>query len=112
MLHKLHLENAIVVCTYYILRIYTAYANIIIDRSHPQGLGKLSLSRCHVKFDIYIPLNWNRFPFVLFCTRGSHAHFPPPPTKLPDTIADEVIEAIKQHDLSKLSTRKLFYAYV
>jgi hypothetical protein len=94
-LHKLHLENAIVVYTYYILRIYIAYANIIIDCSYPQGLGKLSLSRCHVKFDIYILLNWNWFPFILFCTRGSYAYFPPLPTKLPNTIVDEVIKAIK-----------------
>ena len=40
-------------------------------------------------------MKWDRFPFLLLVTRGYRAHHPPPPTKLPKEIADEVIETIR-----------------
>jgi hypothetical protein len=40
-------------------------------------------------------MKWDRFPFLVLVTRGYHAHHPPPPTKLPKEMADEVIETIR-----------------
>lgn len=62
-------------------------------------------SKCNAMFDVYIPQKWDRFPFLLLVTRGYHAHHPPPPIKLPQEIADEVIEAIKDHDCLDLTAR-------
>ena len=39
----------------------------------------------------------------MLVTRGYHAHHPPPPTKLPKEIADDVLEAIRDHDCLDLT---------
>ena len=59
-----------------------------------------------MRFDIFIPENQGRFPFLMLVTRGAHTHHPPYPTKLPHDIADEVKRAIQQHDLLDLTARK------
>src|ERR1700689_1978496 len=72
------------------------YTNGCVDQFHPQGPGRLRVSKCKAKFDLYIPMKWDRFPFLVLVTRGYHAHHPPPPpTKLPKEMADEVIETIR-----------------
>ncbi|KAE8395153.1 hypothetical protein BDV23DRAFT_169155 [Aspergillus alliaceus] len=76
------------------------------DRSHPGNPGHLIKPKCLSQFDLYIPLQWNRFPFLLLITRLSHTHFPPPPLKLPLHIADEVIQAIQQQDTLDLTARR------
>lgn len=50
---------------------------------------------------------------MLLVTRGYHAHFPPPPTKLPAEIADEVVRALEGQDLLALTARTstIFLAY-
>lgn len=42
---------------------------------------------------------------MLLVSRGNHAHIPPPPTKLPSQIAQEVVDAIKSEDLLSLTAR-------
>jgi hypothetical protein len=58
-----------------------------------------------VLFDLYIPVDWKRFPFSLLVCRRNHVHFPPPPTKLPEDIANEVIQAIEENDVLDLTAR-------
>ena len=60
-----------------------------------------------MKIDLYIPCLWERFPFFLVVFRGSHSHAPPPPTKLPYKIGQEIIDAINTQDILGLTTRKL-----
>jgi hypothetical protein len=96
--------------------IFTAYTlsmlNMYSAFDHPQGLGHTQLhKKCSVRFDLYIPLKWSRFPFLLLVARGRHTHHPPYPTKLPKNIADEVIEAIKQQECLDLSAR-MFCIYI
>ena len=50
---------------------------------------------------------WDRFPFFLLVCRGSHSHAPPPPTKLPHDIGQEIINAINTQDILGLTARKL-----
>jgi hypothetical protein len=78
---------------------YTAY-------DHPQGPGRVIQRNCRVLFDIYIPVNWARFPFVLLVARGNHSHHPPFPNKLPRTIADEVYRALNVNKILAASPRK------
>jgi hypothetical protein len=73
---------------------------------HPQGSGKVIQQKCKVKFDLYIPVNWARFPFLMLVTRGRHTHHPPYPEKLPRKIAEQVIAAIKEQELLSLTSRK------
>jgi hypothetical protein len=81
---------------------------------HPQGSGKVVHRKCNVKFDIFIPVYWDRFPFVILVTRGSHTHHPPRPEKLPADIAEQVVEAIKEQELLSLTARKfnIYYPYL
>lgn len=62
---------------------------------------------CSVKIDLYIPCVWDRFPFFLLVSRGCHSHAPPPPTKLPYDIGQEIINAINTQDILGLTARKL-----
>ena len=57
--------------------------------------------------NLYIPVNWDRFPFLLLVSRGRHEHHPPYPTKLPKDIANEVVEVIKKHECLDLTARTL-----
>lgn len=63
-------------------------------------------SKCNARFDLFIPENWDRFPYMMLVTRGRHAHPPPPPSGLPLDIANEVTDAIKKHDILTLTARK------
>jgi hypothetical protein len=44
--------------------------------------------------------------------RGSHSHFPPPPTKLPYAIGLEITQAIKMQDPLGLTARRLMISPV
>jgi hypothetical protein len=73
---------------------------------HLRGHGDIASLDCGVHFDLYIPCVWERFPYMLLIARGSHTHFPPPQTKLPKAIREEVMSVIQKHDASTLTTRK------
>lgn len=77
-----------------------------LDTMHLRGEGKLKHYGCLVQFDLYIPSTWNRFPYMLLIARGSHSHFPPPSTKLPHTIREEVMSVIRKYDASTLTARR------
>lgn len=51
------------------------------DRPHPQGSGYIKMKKCPARFDLYIPVKWEQFPFMLLVARGRHNHVPPPPSK-------------------------------
>ena len=76
--------------------------SIVFD--YPQGFNHIHLHKtCPVQFNLYIPLKWNRFPFLLLITRGRHTHHPSYPTKLPKDIDDEVVDAIKKQECLDLT---------
>jgi len=74
---------------------------------HPQGPGHVKQHRCNVQLNLYIPVKWDRFPFLLLVSRGRHDHHPPYPTKLPKDIADEVLGVIKKQECLDLTARML-----
>jgi hypothetical protein len=76
------------------------------DRVHPTGPGRLQHATCKSRFDLFIPLNWNRFPFIMLVTRGRHDHPPPPPSRLPQSIADDIIQLLRKEDCLSLTARK------
>lgn len=49
----------------------------------------------------------SRYPYIALISRGNHNHHPPYPTRLPQEIANTVIEAIKQGDCLALTPRML-----
>jgi hypothetical protein len=46
-------------------------------------------------------------PFVLFVSFGVHTHPPPPPTKTPRQIQQDIIALIQQQDTATLTTGKV-----
>jgi hypothetical protein len=91
----------------HMLSIYTASANPALDSIHLSGVGRLRSRSCDVKYDLYIPRIWGRFPFYMLVSRGSHSHAPPPLTKLPYEIGQQIAEAINAQDILGLTARKL-----
>lgn len=65
-----------------------------------------------MKFDLYIPCVWDRFPFLLLVCRGSHSHAPPQPTKLPHDVSQEIIDAITTQDIQGLTARDSALRYI
>ena len=65
-------------------------------------------------FDLYVPLNMTRYPYICLISRGSHTHHPPYPLRLPHEVRDDVMAAIRQGDVLSLTTRMLYVclAYV
>jgi hypothetical protein len=43
-----------------------------------------------VEFGFIIPQDMNKTPFVIFASFGIYTHPPPPPTKTPGKVVDEV----------------------
>jgi hypothetical protein len=79
---------------------------IVLGYDHPQGQGKtVHYAGCQAKWDLYIPHNMVRYPYVCLVARGSHSHHPPYPTRLPKDIADDVIAALQQGDILALTPR-------
>lgn len=76
------------------------------DQAHESGQIKLEQAKCHSRFDLFIPENWDRFPYMMLVTRGRHAHPPPPPTRLPKVIADEVLKVLEREECLTLTTSK------
>lgn len=74
--------------------------NLVLTRSqdvdHPQGKGKMLRLPCQVEFNIIIPTNLELYPFYLFTSHGVHSHPPPPPTKHPKVLAQELLYLIAQ----------------
>jgi hypothetical protein len=89
------------------LNICITYTNRVLDSIHADGIGQLTYTSCTVKFDLYIPCSWDRFPFYFLVCRGSHSHAPPLPTKLPYQIGKEIAEAINTQEVLGLTARKL-----
>src|SRR5581483_9288340 len=89
--------------------ISVSYGKLInIGTPHPQGAGRTKhYKKCQATFDLYVLPKWERFPFIILVTRGNHSHYPPPPSKLPTDIANEVIDLIKQQDILSLTPRML-----
>ena len=76
-----------------------------IGFDHPQGPGTNVHKACKVLFDVYIPLNMERYAYVVLVSRGSHAHHPPYPTRIPSDVLAEINEVIQGMDLLSLTTR-------
>lgn len=53
---------------------------------------------CEVKYDMYIPVNSERFPFFMLSIRGAHGHVPPPPKSIPKDILTTLQAALATRD--------------
>lgn len=51
---------------------------------------------CQVSFRILIPLDLDQCPYAIFLSTGTHCHPPPPPSKAPEVIIDEILDLIKR----------------
>ena len=83
------------------LCIYWAY----VVFNHSQGSDHVCLHKCNARFDLYISIKWNQFPFLLLVSRGRHDHHSPYSTKLPKNIADEVLQIVREHECLDLTPR-------
>jgi hypothetical protein len=57
-----------------------------------------------VLFDLYIPVDWGLFPFIASLS-PKPCPFSAAPNKAIKDIADEVVQAIQQHDVLDLTAR-------
>ncbi|KAL4959544.1 uncharacterized protein BDV14DRAFT_160917 [Aspergillus stella-maris] len=76
------------------------------DQAHIGGRTTLEVAKCNSRFDLFIPENWHRFPYMMLVTRGRHGHPPPPPSRLPQDIADEVCEMLQKEDIISLTAKR------
>ena len=58
--------------------------------------GELINAKCNVAFNIMIPEDIQKCPYFLFTSHGIHIHPPPPPTKAPLVILDEIRKIIHE----------------
>ncbi|KAF2463371.1 uncharacterized protein BDR25DRAFT_245849, partial [Lindgomyces ingoldianus] len=49
-----------------------------------------------VKFDIIIPVYVNQCPYYTFTSHGVHMHPPPPPTRTPEALTQEIISLVRR----------------
>lgn len=61
---------------------------------------------CSVKWNIYIPFDPIRVPYLLLTSHGTHQHPPPPPRKTPKAIVDGILEVLKKINDPDLTTGK------
>lgn len=73
---------------------------------HPQGQGKLEHRDCSVEFYILTPVDLDEHPYLLFTSVGKHEHPPPPPSKTPVEIMDQVIKLIQDMNEPSMTLRK------
>lgn len=72
----------------------------LLDTCLPHG--DLINQKCQVAFNIIIPENIERCPYFLFTSHGIHMHPPPPPTKTPLILLEDIrriIHEIRDPDL-------------
>lgn len=62
---------------------------------HIQGNGKLVKQTCDVIFNIIIPANTQRVPYVILVSTGSHTHVPPPPWLIGPDEMEEVLRVLQ-----------------
>lgn len=51
---------------------------------------------CSAVFSYFIPYNLQEHPYILFTTCGTHSHPPPPPTRTPLDIINELNVVLDQ----------------
>ncbi|KAM5443968.1 hypothetical protein MaudCBS49596_008059 [Microsporum audouinii] len=62
--------------------------------------------RCSVEFVVVAPHNLKKTPYVLFASFGVHVHPPPPPTKTPSDITQELLDVIQTLDSHSVTTNR------
>ena len=77
--------------------------------SHPQGSGKIMKLSCGVLFDILIPEDLDKMPWIIWCSRGIHTHNPPPPTQTPQELLTDLVSVISRLSVSVRNVCKLFW---
>jgi hypothetical protein len=78
--------------------------NYSLGVDHPQGQGRVEHLDCNVKFIHLLPDDLERNPFCIWISIGEHSHLPPPPTKTPQIILDEISDIIKRINDPNLTT--------
>lgn len=78
------------------------------DVDHPQGKGKLIRVLCEVEFHILIPINLEDHPYYLFTSVGVHNHAPPPPSKVPEVLSQEIVDLIRRSQDPNITAGKSF----
>jgi hypothetical protein len=66
------------------------------DVNHPQGKGKLVRMECGVQFDIIIPVHVTPGAQYIFTSHGIHTHPPPPPTRTPEALTQDIVSLIRR----------------
>ena len=60
--------------------------------AHPHRIGNIIKQEsiihksCGVKYSKFIPLDLEKYPYVILISKGIHSHPPPPPSCVPSTI--------------------------
>jgi hypothetical protein len=83
---------------------YPSHKLTLAGFDHPQGQGTIKYyNHCNVKWNVYVPLNTARYPFICLVSRGNHLHHPPRPTRLPFNLKEDILEFISKDDVLALT---------
>ncbi|KAE8376985.1 hypothetical protein BDV26DRAFT_222318 [Aspergillus bertholletiae] len=75
---------------------HTAQTSRFCHFNHTQGVGRLTVTKCSVKYHWMIPVDLQTCPFYIFTSFGIHTHPPPPPSKAPVAIMEGIFKVIQE----------------
>jgi hypothetical protein len=87
-------------------RIYFESILNILGVDHPQDEGVLEKKGCKVRFIIFKPLDLEAYPYILWISKGTHLHPPPPSTKIPAQFCKEILSVLSRINDPTLTTSK------
>jgi hypothetical protein len=77
-----------------------------IGFTHLGSSRTLVKQACDVRFQLVIPSDLQKNPYILLSSWGIHTHAPPPPTKTPQSIRATLEALARKTDQSGLSVGK------
>lgn len=86
---------------------YKSISNCFIGIAHPTGPQKLVTLKCSVLFNLLIPQDLVKTPFLLFSSTGIHTHCAPAPRSSPKMLTTALIKAIRRTVKAGLTTSRL-----
>lgn len=62
---------------------------------HIQGQGELKKRCCSVTFNIIIPVDIERVPYMILVSTGIHTHIPPPPWLVSKDSVEDILRIVQ-----------------
>lgn len=104
-------EDHIVVITILFYVLLQTFTKQIIGVPHSNGPQKLKSISCPVQFNVLVPIDLEKTPFILVSSHGIHSHNAPPPNNTPQMIMDQFLAVVRRQVKAGLTTSKFTVYY-